>query len=88
VNVSIEEIVMSEVTAESIVTSVKSRTKLLKNIEQLDAEKPLSEQGVDSLDLSELLLVVEEEFGVEIPDDEIENLGTLRLIVDYINKNS
>lgn len=79
---------MSEVTAESIVTSVKSRTKLLKNIEQLDAEKPLSEQGVDSLDLSELLLVVEEEFGVEIPDDEIENLGTLRLIVDYINKNS
>lgn len=43
--------------------------------------------GADSLDLVELLMTLEDEFGVSIPDDEIENVKTVKQIVDYISAN-
>lgn len=43
--------------------------------------------GADSLDLVELLMTLEDEFGVSIPDDEIENVKTVKQIVEYIDAN-
>ncbi len=40
--------------------------------------------GADSLDVVELLMSIEDEFEVEIPDEEIENLKTVGDVVDYI----
>lgn len=45
------------------------------------------ELGADSLDVVELLIAIEEEFGVEIPDDKIEGLRTVGSVVDYIQDN-
>ncbi len=41
--------------------------------------------GADSLDVVELVMALEEEFDVEIPDEEAEKLQTVQAVVDYIN---
>lgn len=40
--------------------------------------------GADSLDLFELVMSLEEEFGVEIPTDELEKMVTVQDVIDYI----
>lgn len=41
--------------------------------------------GADSLDLVELILAFEEEFDIEISDDDAEKISTVQNAVDYIN---
>ncbi len=43
--------------------------------------------GADSLDIVELVMAFEEEFGIEIPDEEAENISTVRQAVDYIDQH-
>jgi len=43
--------------------------------------------GADSLDLVEILMSLEDEFGVSIPDEEIAEIKTVKQIVDFINAN-
>lgn len=38
----------------------------------------------DSLDLFELIMAVEEEYGVEIPSEDLENIKTVQDIMDYL----
>ena len=45
------------------------------------------ELGADSLDVVELLLAIEDEFDVEIPDEKIESLKTVGSVVDYIQEH-
>ena len=40
--------------------------------------------GVDSLDLFELVMELEEEFGIEIPSEDLENLATVADLAKYI----
>ena len=42
--------------------------------------------GVDSLDLFELVMALEEEFGTEIPSEDLEQLTTVGAVVEYIEK--
>lgn len=42
--------------------------------------------GADSLDQVELIMAIEEEWDIEIPDEDAEPLKTVQLIVDYIDK--
>ena len=44
--------------------------------------------GADSLDLVELVMVLEEEFGYEIPDEDAEKIQTVQDAVNYINSQS
>ena len=44
--------------------------------------------GADSLDTVELIMQLEEEFGMEIPDEEAENLTTVGSAVDYIDSHA
>ena len=44
--------------------------------------------GADSLDTVELIMAFEEEFGVEISDDEAEKISKVRDAVDYIDKRA
>ena len=43
--------------------------------------------GADSLDTVELIMQLEEEFGIEIPDEDAEKITTVQAAVDYIDKN-
>ena len=44
--------------------------------------------GADSLDIVELVMAFEEEFGIEIPDESAEKISTVRQAVDYIEANA
>ncbi len=62
--------------------------------EQLDvAEKDVvpeasfvDDLGADSLDQVELIMAMEEEFDISIPDEDAEKIGTVQNAVDYIKK--
>jgi len=65
-------------------------------IEQLgvqeDAVKPeasfIDDLGADSLDIVELIMALEEEFDLEIPDSDAEKVVTVSDVVDYIKENA
>jgi acyl carrier protein len=42
--------------------------------------------GADSLDLVELIMAMEEEFDVEIPDEEAEKIATVQNAIDFVAK--
>lgn len=44
--------------------------------------------GADSLDVVEMLMAVEDEFDVEIPDEEVEGLRTIGDVVNYIQAHT
>lgn len=45
-----------------------------------------SDLGADSLDTVELIMALEEHFEIEIPDEEAQNILTVKNAVDYINE--
>ena len=42
----------------------------------------------DSLDVVDLVMSIEDEFGLEVPDDQIENFRTVGDVVRYVEENS
>lgn len=44
--------------------------------------------GVDSLDLFELVMAFEEEYGVSIPSEELENMATVGDVIRYIQEQA
>ena len=48
----------------------------------------IDDLGADSLDRVELVMAFEEEFEIEIPDEEAEGIATVQNAVDYIINNS
>ena len=45
----------------------------------------IDDLGADSLDTVELIMAFEEEFGIEIPDEEAEKITKVQQVVDYIS---
>ncbi|MGI6705408.1 MAG: acyl carrier protein [Clostridia bacterium] len=48
----------------------------------------IDDLGADSLDIVELIMALEEEFDMEIPDEEAEKVTTVGDVVDYIKNHS
>lgn len=58
------------------------------NPEEVTTESSFTEDlGADSLDTVELVMALEEEFEVEIPDEDAEKLTTVRAVLDYIKSH-
>jgi acyl carrier protein len=63
-------------------------------VEQLSVDKEkvvpgasfVDDLGADSLDLVELIMAMEEEFDVEIPDEEAEKIATVQNAIDFVAK--
>ena len=47
----------------------------------------IDDLGADSLDIVELIMAIEEEFDIEIPDADAEKVVTVGDVVDYIKEN-
>lgn len=56
--------------------SIKEGTSLIEDL------------GADSLDVVELIMACEDEFGVEIPDEDAEKMATVKDVVEYITNHS
>ena len=48
----------------------------------------IEDLGADSLDTVELVMALEEEFGIEIPDEEAEKIATVKDAIGYIKAHS
>ena len=70
----------------------KIKELLLNQLENIDESQIhldssfVEDLGADSLDLVDLLMAFEEEFGIEIPDETAENFVTVQDAVDYFKK--
>lgn len=56
-----------------------------KDVEKFNSSSKLSEHGTDSLNAVEIIMAAEEEFGIEIPDEDAQKMETMEQIVEYIN---
>ena len=79
----------------NIMSDVQNRvTKIVVEHLGVDESKVTSDAsfiddlGADSLDIVELVMAFEEVFGVEIPDDQVENITTIGQAVTFIEKNA
>ncbi len=70
---------VQEIVAEQLGVSAEKVTPQASFIDDLHA---------DSLDLVELIMALEEGFGVEIPDEEAEKILTVKDAVDYIQAHA
>lgn len=54
--------------------------------EKLTPETTFEEIEADSLDVVEIVMALEEEFDIEIPDEKVENVKSLQQVVDFIRE--
>ena len=76
---------------EELLEKVKAVIVEQLNVEEDDVVEDASfvdDLGADSLDIVELVMALEEEFGISIPDEEAENIKTVGDAVNYIASNS
>ena len=60
----------------------------VKKEEVTDSAKFVDDLGADSLDTVELVMALEEEFGIEIPDEDAEKLATVGDALRYIEEKA
>ncbi|MFT4313587.1 acyl carrier protein [Wolbachia endosymbiont of Bemisia tabaci] len=77
---------LAKTTREDIEEKVKKiiLEHISKDVEKFGNSSKLSDHGTDSLDAVEIIMAVEEEFGIEIPDEDAQKMETMEQIVEYI----
>ena len=71
---------------EQIIEIISKQLKA--DIDQITPETNIMEDlGADSLDIVELLMAIEEDFSVTVPDEDVQGLKTVKDIVDYIESH-
>ncbi|MEG0278090.1 MAG: acyl carrier protein [Morganella sp. (in: enterobacteria)] len=76
-------------------SAIEERVKKI-TVEQLGVKEEevkneasfVDDLGADSLDTVELVMALEEEFDIEIPDEEAEKITTVQAAIDYVNGNA
>ena len=56
------------------------------DINKIEEDKELSQQGLDSLDFFTLIFKIQEEFNIEIPESDADNCKTIAKLNDYLIK--
>ena len=73
------------ITKESIL-SIIQETKAVEDATKLRDDVKLSDQGVDSLEFFNVLLLISEKYDIDIPDEDSDHLNTINEIVEYLNR--
>ena len=58
----------------------------LKNKEVLPESKIMDDLGADSLDILQLLMTIEDEYGIVVPDEELVKFVTVQDVVSYLEE--
>ena len=70
------------------VKKILTRQLRLKNKEVLPESKIMDDLGADSLDILQLLMTIEDEYGITIPDEELVKFVTVRDVVTYLENRT
>lgn len=68
---------------EQVINLIADATKIEKAKIKADTSF-VDDLNLDSLDIVELMMKMEDEFGVEIPEDEAENLKSVKDVITYL----
>jgi len=71
---------------QKVVNIIANQLGVEKDLVTLDANV-VDDLGADSLDVVELVMALEDEFSIEIPDEEAEKITTVQLAIDYAVKH-
>jgi len=74
-------------TKEEVVSKIKDLIKnsLGVNEDEITPDSSfIDDLGADSLDIVELVMLIEKDFDIEIPDEDAEKIGTVQDAIDYI----
>lgn len=66
------------------VRAIIERADTMADIDALENGTPLTDQGIDSLDMANIFLLIEEEYGVKISDADSQSLNSVDAIVAYL----
>lgn len=77
---------MAKNSIESKVIEIVANQLSLREDEIRADSRFVDDLGADSLDIVELIMEMEEEFDIEIPDEDVENMTTVKDVVDYCAK--
>lgn len=67
------------------IKEVIAKAEVLGDVSDMVNDVPLRDQGIDSLDVVNVYLLLEEKFDVKIPDEDLDKVQTIDSIVEYIN---
>ena len=70
----------------SKIEEIKSKLAAVLKVSELDTSANFKELGLDSLDIVELLLQLEEEYGIHFDDVDMTNIVTVQDLLDSIEK--
>lgn len=66
------------------ILSLIESTDVLTDISTIKADASLTKAGIDSLEMMNILLAIEEQYNIKIPDEDIDSLDTVNNIVAYL----
>lgn len=69
---------------EKLAEIIKEQLNLDDSVKVTESSSFKDDLGADSLDLFELVMSLEEEFGVEIPSEDLENIATVGDVINYL----
>lgn len=72
------------VTHEDVMEIIKN-TGAATDVSQIEGDTSLNEVGIDSLDMANLLLSIEEKYKIKIADEDMEQLDSVNAIVRYMS---
>ncbi len=71
---------------EKVTTILKDQLSIDNKEVKLESQL-IDDLGADSLDLVEISMALEEEFSIEVPDDQVESIHTVEDVVKFIHNN-
>lgn len=75
---------MNQISPADIIELIQESKTTMKQTD-INPTIPLTEQGLDSLDIFDLFLAIEEKYGIHVEDEQIDQHRTINEIVPFLN---
>lgn len=56
------------------------------DVENFNIDNTFSDNGIDSLDIFAILLRIEDDLGIKVPDSELDGINTIKELIEHVNK--
>ena len=74
-----------DVTREQLLSIIET-VGVSADVSMVGGDMKLAAAGIDSLEMMNIFLGIEQQFGIKIPDEDIDSLGTIDDIIEYLKK--